>query len=186
MRQGSGKMLLTDGEAVNIKMPVVYWADEIEGDGIPHYGVLEIDWASKLTYRRAVWSIARYFRREEGYDFVQYGHEGREDDLTHRAYLWLHPNGQPGYKVHAIGAGCFRKRPGYKDERAPPEFRIPHWAMQWIWLHPYFRRQGLLSRAWPHFRKTFGDFEVEGPYSDAMVGFLKRQGNHNIADAGAA
>jgi hypothetical protein len=116
---------------------------------------------SPIRYRRAVWRLATYFRREFGYDFVQYGHEGHEDDATARAFLWF------GRNV-VIGACCFRWRE-WTDAPAG-------WAMQWIWLHPYSRSCGYLTRAWPYFRARFGDFHVERPLSRAMAGFLESVG----------
>jgi hypothetical protein len=41
------------------------------------------------------------------------------------------------------------------------------------WLQVGVRRRGYLSDAWSFFRQAFGDFEVEGPLSDAMEAFMK-------------
>lgn len=48
--------------------------------------------------------------------------------------------------------------------------------MQWVWIHPYYRREGLLSAAWPMFKERFGCFLVERPFSAAMLGFFASQG----------
>jgi hypothetical protein len=120
---------------------------------------------SPVNLRRAVWQLASYFRREFRYDVVQYGLEGRETDTSARAYLWdLVDPGDAAH--HAIGAGCFRWR-RYSD--APPG-----WALQWVWLHPFERNRGHLTRAWPYFRARFEDFDVEPPVSAAMARFLDR------------
>ena len=74
--------------------------------------------------------------------------------------------------VDVVGACCFRERE-WIDAKA--------WALQWVWLHPYARRQGVLASAWPHFRRRYGDFHVEGPLSPAMKGFLARMGEHDEA-----
>ncbi len=50
--------------------------------------------------------------------------------------------------------------------------------MQWIWFHPYFRRQGLLTEAWPKFKEEFGNFCCEPPLSDAMETFLSKIKNN--------
>ena len=122
---------------------------------------------SPQAHRRAVYRLARYFRLEMGYDAVQYGFDGREDDPDHVAFLWVHPEGVgrgSGFRVPCVGACCFRLR----DEG---------WALQWIWLHPYVRRQGLVSGMWPQFVEEFGDFAVEGPVSVAMRAFLAKCGH---------
>src|SRR4051794_30362203 len=80
---------------------------------------------SPLAHRRAVYRLARYFRRELGYDAVPYGFEGREDDPDHVAFLWLHPESfalGEEFRVPCVGATCFR-------------FRDHGRALQWVWLH---------------------------------------------------
>jgi hypothetical protein len=115
-----------------------------------------------------VWRCAQQFRREFDYDFVQYGYRGRDDDLDHVAFVWPHPGTCP---VLVVGACCFRWREWTN---------APHgWALQWAWLHPDFRRRGLLSAAWPAFRTEFGDFHVERPLSEAMQAFLLKLTEHS-------
>jgi hypothetical protein len=46
--------------------------------------------------------------------------------------------------------------------------------MEWIWIHPYCRRQGLLSKAWPEFEKMFPGFEPDPPLSPAMQAFVAK------------
>lgn len=116
---------------------------------------------SRLSERRAVWHMARYFKREFGYDFVQYGDDGFEHDDNHVAYLW-----ESGFDPVAIGACCFRWRHENKDDR--------HWGLQWVWFHPYVRRRGMLTAIWPFFRHVFDDFRVEYPLSTAMEVFLRK------------
>jgi len=130
-----------------------------------------VTWKSPAPLRRAVYRLARYFQREFRYDFVQYGYEGREDDPDAVAFLWPHVEAVPGddrFSFPVVGACCFRWR-DWSDAPAS-------WAFQWAWLHPYFRRRGLLSGAWPAFRAEFGGFVVEPPLSDAMAAFLRKAG----------
>jgi len=125
---------------------------------------------SPVTERRSVEAIAVYFKREFGYDFVQFssgsGRFRESEDV--RAFVWSdigkHRMGIEDRWV--TGATCFRWRE-YLD--APSGY-----AMQWIWLHPYVRHQGLLTSAWPFFRARFGDFVCEPPLSDAMSRFLEK------------
>lgn len=108
--------------------------------------------------RRAVERCAIYFRREFRYDFVQYS----ADELGHpkdRAFLWE-------ARSVVVGACSFR---WVEWEDADASY-----TMDWVWFHPYERRQGNLSSAWLYFRRRFGRFHVEQPLSDAMEAFLAR------------
>jgi hypothetical protein len=121
---------------------------------------------SPRRFREAVEQIAYFFRREFGYDFVQYCSQ-EEDDDGHRAYLWVQPGTLEHGKVKAIGACCFRWR---EWEGAPPSY-----GLQWVWFHPHERRKGYLTKAWPYFQKRFGKFIPESPLSIGMKRFLLKQ-----------
>lgn len=133
---------------------------------------------SPKQYRRAVFRIASFFRREFGYDFVQYGYDGNEEDEDHVAFLWVHPEAvgwaRP-FRVPCIGATVFRQR---SAKNALP----PVYALQWVWFHPYWRRKGLLSSHWVALRQEFGDFECEPPLSPAMQKFLQSRCDYLTAD----
>lgn len=130
-----------------------------------------VTYATSQSQRRAVAQFACYFRREFQYDFVQYeASEGRPWDRTSAPEndeaapyllrsLWRDP-------ALYVGAACFRWRV-YRDHPAT-------WALAWIWLHPYERRQGIVTAAWPGWLDQHGAFLVEPPLSDAMRGFLAR------------
>jgi hypothetical protein len=120
---------------------------------------------SNLALRIAADNCATFFLREHGYtrQFDRY------DEGNYLAYLW----GEPAEgRVAIYGACCFRFRQ-YENGGS--------YAMQWIWLHPYARRKGHLSAAWPYFRKRFGAFIVEPPYSDGMKIFLDAREDHQKA-----
>ena len=119
---------------------------------IYHENIYQVNFDSTKKDKEIVYRLAQYFRREFNYDFVQYS--CNEDDLTHEAYIFKN------YDDKAFGACCFRRRE-YTDTG-----KI--WALQWIWLHPYFREKGELKKHWPFFKERYGDFHVEGPYSKAM------------------
>jgi len=57
-----------------------------------------------------------------------------------------------------------------------------HWGLQWIWLHPYKRNQGLTSSIIPFLQQKFGDFIIEGPLSKAMEGLIKKLNLTDIHD----
>lgn len=52
----------------------------------------------------------------------------------------------------------------------------PHttWVLGWVYVVPSMRRQGVLSRHWPTFRKTFGEFLIDPPVSPAMAAFAHK------------
>jgi hypothetical protein len=150
-------MLAITPESVDIVCPL------ISGDYLCN--PVRVTVKSPKAYREAVYRIATFFRYEFNYDAVQYDNEGEESDSDHIAFLWIHPEAYGSsneFKVPCIGACCFRLREsGY--------------ALQWIWFHPYLRRNGLLTNAWDEFVNEFGNFNVEPPLSDAMQAFLKKQ-----------
>lgn len=121
---------------------------------------------SKMPLREAAENCNTFLIREHDYkrQFDRY-----DDGEKYRAYLW----GEPAEgRVAIYGACCFRFRE-YENGSA--------YAMQWIWLHPYARRRGHLSAAWPYFRKRFGAFVVEAPYSAGMEAFLAGRKDHQEA-----
>jgi hypothetical protein len=114
--------------------------------------------------RKATETIACYFRREFGYDFVQYSSE-EQTDTRDRVILLT----QNRYETKsAIGVICFRWR---KYSNAPEGL-----ALAWLWIHPYLRNRGILSAYWPIFREAYGAFHVEPPLSSAMKGLLRKMG----------
>jgi hypothetical protein len=137
---------------IDIIMPTIVWPDF---GGNP----VEVRADAPKAYRTAVWRIAQYFAWEVHCDFALYG----DGDPSQVAYLWCPSDCNfPGWRVHCIGAACFRKRQSGE-------------VLQWIWIHPFFRRQGLLSAAWPRFQEAHGSFDVEPPLTKAMESFLRRQ-----------
>jgi hypothetical protein len=119
---------------------------------------------SPITMRRSVETLACYFRREFGYDFVQYS-ATEPSDPRDRIFLWTRDD----CMYHAaIGAICFRWR---EYDNAPHGL-----AVAWVWIHPYLRRHGILAAHWEFFRHLYGDFYVEPPLSPAMKAFLESRG----------
>ncbi len=116
-----------------------------------------------ISARKSLYRMACYFRREFGYDFVQYD-INEDDNGNHAAFVLTAANYIS--KDSVIGGMCFRKR-----EKC--EILKDHWGLQWVWIHPFSRNKGYLSRVWNQLNKTFPDFLVESPLSNAMKGFLK-------------
>lgn len=122
-----------------------------------------VTWDSPEWKHTEMYNRALAFKREFHYDFVQWkSREGHEDPDVH-GYLFT------GDKGEIVGAAAFRNRAEDTGESK--------WALQWIWFCPRERRKGHLAKRWAEFRSLFGDFIVEPPVSDAMQGFLKKQGD---------
>lgn len=121
----------------------------------------EIRVASGRIFRDAVEQLGRYFRREFSYDFLPYTareHE-RVGDGTLQAYLLFDPVEVRDVVLRPIGACSFL-------------LRQDRWMMNWIWLHPFARRRGHLTKAWQFFHKCYNNFDVQHPLSSAMESFL--------------
>jgi hypothetical protein len=105
-----------------------------------------------------VYELARRFRREFRYDFVQWSRKDRDADAV--AYLFADDTDTFGSGA-PVGACAFRRRGGV-------------WTLDWIWVIPAVRRKGILQRRWPSFRERFGEFALEYPLSDAMKRFATK------------
>ena len=42
------------------------------------------------------------------------------------------------------------------------------WVLKFVWLHPFWRHQGLCRRAWPSFLERYGQFVIEPPISNQL------------------
>jgi hypothetical protein len=51
-------------------------------------------------------------------------------------------------------------------------------SLKHVWIHPDYRRTGLLKEAWPKFKRRFGSFAVEPPYFEEMECFLRKYAEH--------
>ena len=120
--------------------------------------------ASRLGLRRNVERFAEYFKRELKYDISLFcARESSKSPVfvPYEGHLFHVPaDDMPGMKVRYVGAAVFRRREA-------------HWVMQWVWIHPFFRREGHLSRSWRDYQARYGEFVVEGPYSLDMQAFLR-------------
>ncbi|WP_188131136.1 hypothetical protein [Paraburkholderia panacisoli] len=135
---------------------------------------LKIDCHSPLELRKAVEQLAYYFKRELGFDFVQF--EAAETEASigfvrYEAHLFYetaydHIVEDEATPHRIFGACCFRWRE-WTDH-------APGWSMDWVWMHPYFRRRGHLRQAWGSFQQHYGDeFHVAPPLSIEMEAFVK-------------
>jgi len=49
-------------------------------------------------------------------------------------------------------------------------------TLEYCWIHPFWRGEGLLKHAWPSFIERFGEFYVSEPRTNSMRGFLQSVG----------
>lgn len=110
-------------------------------------------WKHELVYAYAV-----RFCREFEYDFVQWNPKKRNDGAV--GFVFADDTGRFG-RGAPVGGCAFR-------------LRESEWTLDWIWVIPAMRRQGVLSRRWEHFRQRFGEFRLQTPLSDAMKEFAAR------------
>ena len=129
-------------------------------DGLLHIIANPSKWMHREIYLRAL-----AFKRELGYDFVQWGGPNGDTDTNARGYLFINPENI------AAGACAFRWRE-YEDKS--------FWCLQWIWIAPKYRRTGVLSKHWRTLRQLHGDFLVEGPVSEAMLAFVTKKGEKHL------
>lgn len=114
-----------------------------------------VDVSSPLWMHREIYERALRFKRDFGYDFVQWHTPTKRLHIepSWNGYLFTTPDG-------AIDGACaFREVEG-------------EWALAWVWTRPERRRQGLLAARWPGFVERYGDFWIEHPLSEAMQGFV--------------
>ena len=119
---------------------------------------------SPKPFRAHVERFARYFLRELHTGGIQF--EAAETEVTvghmpYKAFLFA----REGYFV---GATCFR----YRDDQ---DAAVP-WLFDWIWIHPFCRRRGVLGQCWSELNAQVGKFRLAQPVSLHMQGFLSKVG----------
>lgn len=142
-----------------IKLPIIE-------ESIAHGGFLEITKSSPKEHLEALEQLASYFKREFKYDGIQFcsnEHIGEHVEysgfvFTESAYDAM-KEGDSVTPTRFLGGGCFRNRE-HKDGK--------HWWLDWVWIHPYARNKGLLTKQINYFKERFGDFYPEPPLSKTM------------------
>ncbi|MNJ44748.1 hypothetical protein D3C77_398130 [compost metagenome] len=126
-----------------------------------------VDQEAPLWMHGAVYERALEFKREFGYDAVQW--DGSSNNRAGEDWQgWLFAADTEGT---IAGACAFMRRDGAVDG--------PRWSLQWIWLAPKYRRSGFLESRWPSFLEAYGDFEIETPLSPAMQSFVRKHGTQS-------
>ena len=127
--------------------------------------VIYVETSSPANYKKALATMARYFKLEFRYDHLQYDEFDEDDDcagmlVCERAFdLVKDVDHFPNY---VIGGCCFRK--GDSGE----------YFLDWIWLHPFARNRGTLKKLWPDLRRRFGSFSLSQPLSPHMEAFIAK------------
>lgn len=123
----------------------------------PDCNAVRVDVNAHLWMHREVESRALRFKRDFGYDFMQWPSVSTRDRLDPRwvGFLFASPDG-------AIDGAC-----AFMDDDE-------EWGLQWVWIRPERRRHGLLASSWPAFLAEFGDFWIEHPLSEGMHAFVAR------------
>jgi len=49
-----------------------------------------------------------------------------------------------------------------------------NWTLDWVWFHPFARRRGHLTRAWPYLLQMYPGLKISPPVSDAIQAFLNK------------
>jgi len=126
--------------------------------------------SSPIDTRNALERFARYFKAEFHYDNVQYFADEHNNDcigfLFTESALDIVTYEHEQMPTRCSGGCCFRKEKwedGYK------------WVLYWVWLHPFFRNKGVLSKHWKYFQEHFGDFIVWPPISKTMQSFIDKE-----------
>lgn len=132
-------------------------------------GVVDWRFPSNKPHRcRPLLERMGYFiKREEHYDFPLYS----ADKLEEEGFGHLFGNPYGGGASRAVGGGAFNFE---KWSDADPSY-----CLEWVWIHPYFRRQGILAAAWENWRSKYGEFAIRPPYSRAMLAFLIKVNHPN-------
>lgn len=123
-----------------------------------------VDWRSPEWRHREMTTRASSFRREQGYDFTQWGLP--ETDTDAHGFLFTNSDGR------IVGACAFRLR--------QYEGRPERWGLQWVWVAPSHRRTGVLRSRWAAMRQRFHDFDIEAPVSPAMQSFARTMGDGHL------
>ena len=107
---------------------------------------------------RLAW-IATVLKRENGYDFIMWDASGDDG----QGFILTDSDGR------ALG-GCAVRRREWSNAPAC-------WVLQWIWVAPPYRRQGLLRNTWLMLTAKYDGIIPEPPYSLGVARFLLSLGN---------
>jgi hypothetical protein len=135
-------------------------------------GIFTVSKDSENDFREKLEGFALYFKREFKYDFIQYeANEHFYEENKYSGFLfsemaWDQLEEAEPAQYRLFGGGCFRWRELQDHD--------PAWVLDWVWIHPFFRHRGYLSKHWKFLKQEYGDFLVERPLSADMEKFLAK------------
>jgi hypothetical protein len=162
-------------EQYEIRLPYVRLVTNVHDKEAPEEALFQVVGpGSPRKWRVEVERLAYYFRREFGYDFPPYTAD--EADFG---------SGLVKDRVLVFFKATFNRRMEdvlYFYGAIGVHWRVwadapASWSIAWVWFHPYERRKGHLTSAWPFLIRTYPDLWVEHPLSKAMEEFLKKVGH---------
>ncbi len=130
----------------------------------PGQGMVFVQSTSDFWLHRHMYERALEFKREMRFDSTQWERPVRNvREQLREGVLFTRPDGS------IDGAAAFRMPAQNGGEDAA-------WELDWIWIRPGARRQGLLSARWPVFLSRYGEFRISRPWSNAMATYVAAQG----------
>lgn len=133
-------------------------------------GTTMVTHSSSWQHRKAVENIVSYFRGEMSCPLIKFNAKDKPTDknyIPYEAYLFHKDKFNLLHEFKATEVVCLGSCLFYKKDNMP-------WVLEWVWIHPYFRRKGVLKEAWPIFTERYGDFEIEKTLSIEMEAFIKK------------
>ena len=132
----------------------------------PHLAVytgdVRVDGESPRWLHRLVYKRAYALQQDEGYDFPQWRKDPpprmRGHERDQHALLLVEDGNIPVGVVGFVWASWSNAPAG--------------WHMFMAWVADEWQRKGVMSRRWPAWRQTYGDFTLEHP-NEAMWSFLR-------------
>lgn len=152
--------MITINDLFDIRVPQVKLPEKKEMLG----DFVRVKSSYSFEVRDALYTMAKYFKREESIDSMLAPHPMTIPD-DKEMYAYLLPIESILLDKDSLIVGGFI-------------FRLREWGygFQWIWLHPFVRGKGILTKHWPLLEEKFGkDFYCEPPYSKAMQAFLDKR-----------
>jgi hypothetical protein len=135
----------------------------------PCNNLIIVDEKSDINLHNEVYKIAKYFSEDINYfgipPYPLLGIKNKEDIalLFTAEVIDLDKTEPMSYRI--FGSCYFSRQSFTKDNDC--------WALEWIWLHPFFRNKGNLKKYWPYLENNFGDFLIMGDVSNDMEAFLE-------------
>ncbi len=126
--------------------------------------MITVERQSDIELHDEVYKIAEYFKEELNYNKIPYGSQGMPNGENKALLFTEETQDLFPAQLRIFGACCFSK---LKFTKASD-----FWALEWIWLHPFFRHRGKLKKYWPYLEKEFGNFVVKEPISSDMKAFM--------------